>query len=94
MEIARTGLYFRDKPKVNAERLVLGPLVLYFSYSTVIAFRHRLSEDRLIVSENHYKTVTTGKHLNQISVNKADRLPRKEFEEKLSKVLKMHGLVD
>jgi len=59
---------------------------LYYSYSTVIAFR---ANGELVVRENDW-SVTTGKHLNAIDGGsnqaKAARLPSAEFERRLAEI--------
>ena len=42
--------------------------------------------NELVISENVWGT-TTGKHLNWINEDKTKRIPNKEFEQKLSKIL-------
>jgi len=54
---------------------------IYFSYKTPIAFY--TPKIGLVVRQNDWST-TTGKHLNAIDGgNKAERIPCKEFEERL-----------
>ena len=73
----------------NFSRLRLKGLTLYFSYSTVIAFR---SKQGLVISKNCWSK-TTGKHLNDISRNKKIRLDYSEFEKKLKNILTKKGLI-
>jgi hypothetical protein len=61
---------------------------LYFSYSTLIAFRHG---GGLVISENCWNN-TTGKHLNAIDRDKNKRLPRAEFEKAVDGFLTKIGL--
>ena len=60
----------------NFNCVTIGSLHLYFSYETIIGFG---SDNMNCVSENLWGT-TTGKHINMIDDNKANRLPREEFE--------------
>lgn len=71
-------------------RVTIGPLTLYFSYQTVVAF----ADDQigLRVTENLWGP-TTGKHLNAIDGgNKRSRLPNEQFNEELKNVLIAHNL--
>jgi hypothetical protein len=61
---------------------------LYFSYSTLIAFRHG---GGLVISENCWNN-TAGKHLNAIDPDKRKRLPRAEFEKAVDRFLTKIGL--
>jgi hypothetical protein len=62
----------------NATVVTLGPLTVWFSYQTVVAFQ--AAGGRRYVSQNHWST-TTGRHLNEIDGgDKAGRLGRAEFE--------------
>lgn len=82
------GRYSSDNYGLNTQAVTLGDIVVYFSYSTPIAYRDWT--DGLVVSVNEWQT-TTGKHLNWIdggSPNaRAKRLPRPEFEAKLAAAL-------
>lgn len=71
-----------DRP--NFTEVTVGPIDLTFSYRTVIAFRGP-GEPSLVVSENCWGP-TTGKHLNYVS-DRAGRVPRGEFEARLSAML-------
>lgn len=68
----------------NLTRVYLGNLVLWFSYETIVAF-HVPGQPR-VVSENIWSQ-TTGRHLNEISPNKASRVPHDEFTAKLGQVM-------
>ena len=57
-----------------------GPLELYFSYTTIVAFR--TPNGVLVISENVWST-TTGKHLNMIDPDKKKRIPYSLFETQL-----------
>lgn len=73
-----------DRP--NFSVVDVGPLRLWFSYSTVIAFKDGYSGPT--ARENDWGP-TTGKHLNQVPSGavKADRVPSSEFERCLQVVL-------
>lgn len=58
----------------------IGPLEVYFSYNTPIAFRD--SEGKLIVRANEWGP-TTGKHMVALGVDRGDRIPGDEFERRL-----------
>jgi len=85
------GKYSSDNYGVNALRLDIGDISLWFSYKTVIAFRDGFNGE-IVVSENKW-SVVTGKHLNFIDGgNKKSRLNRIEFESKLSEMLARHNI--
>ena len=67
----------------------LGPIRLYYSYKTVVAFY--TTHSGLVISENLWGS-TTGKHLNWINEDKSNRIPRKEFEASLEDTLHFYGL--
>ncbi len=63
----------------------IGPLEVYFSYNTPIAFRD--SEGELIVRANEWGP-TTGKHMVALGVDRGDRMPGEEFERRLTEHLR------
>lgn len=68
----------------NFNKVTLGDIItLWFSYETIVAFR--TAETGFCVTENIWGN-TTGKHLNWVS-DKADRLPREVFLDKLNSIL-------
>lgn len=75
-----------DRPNFTEVRV--GPIVLYFSYSTIVAFRAPgFGWSGMVVSENVWSQ-TTGKHLNWIDGgNKADRLDSATFQRQLDLLL-------
>lgn len=76
----------------RAVEFTIGPLSIYYSYDTIVAFNY--NGKSLTVSKNQW-SVTTGKHLNAIDGgNKKQRLPRNEFEARLQAVLAELGLRD
>lgn len=83
------GEYKSGNYGAHALRVDIGALTLYFSYSTVIAFR---DSDGLKVRQNDWST-TTGKHLNWIDGgDKKARLTSEQFEEALKAKLASYGL--
>ena len=60
-------------------RVDIGPLVVWYSYATMVAFQ--VDGQDKVVSENRWG-VTTGKHLNAIDREKSKRVNQKEFEKK------------
>ena len=78
-------------PRRNTKQIdvSVGNLTLNFSYNTVIAFNSPFSG--FVISQNIW-SVTTGRHLNEISPDKNIRIPNEEFNQKLSEVLKHYGL--
>jgi len=59
-------------------RVDVGPLTIWYSYKTPIAFRV-LGKER-VIRQNDWSTIT-GKHLNLIDSNKANRVGGERFEE-------------
>ena len=79
------GNYRSANYGVNALKFTLGPLTVWFSYKTPVAFR--VAGGPLIVSENCWGP-TTGKHLNWIDNGDWDsRLARPDFKRALSKAI-------
>jgi hypothetical protein len=74
--------YSSENYGVNAMAMSIGPLILYFSYETVIGISYKGKE---FYSENCWG-MTTGKHLNQLCPDKKSRLLRIEFEQKLNQI--------
>ena len=72
----------------NANLVQIGPLTLYFSYRTVVAFRYN---GKLRISNNEWGT-TTGRHLNTICSDKAIREPHNVVEDALSAIMESIGL--
>jgi len=80
-----------DSTVPNMTVVVIGELVLWFSYKTVIAAR--APGFGRIVSENCW-SATTGKHLNAIDGgDKKSRLKSDEFDTRLKAILSKYGLV-
>ena len=78
--------------RCNAIAVKLGKLTLYFSYSTVVAFK---VEDKLYVSENCFSQ-TTAQHIRAVESYEGqangNRLPREIFEETLAQHLAERGI--
>jgi len=65
--------------------VTVGPLTLYFSYQTCVAFYP--PHGKRVISENLWGP-TTGRHLNELDDGrKKDRVCRRDFVEQLDKVL-------
>lgn len=78
-------IQFRNENQNSAQNfnsVIIGNVELYFSYSTIVAFRTPFTG--LVVSENVWSN-TTGKHLNWLC-DKDDRVPRQEFLDKLRSI--------
>lgn len=67
----------------NSLMVELGPLVLWFSYQTVVAFQ--VQRHPVVAMENP-QGPTTGKHLNVVEPDHKKRLPRVDFEREFKKV--------
>jgi len=72
----------------NLTRVDLGKSTFWFSYKTCIAFD--TPGTGLVTSENAWGN-TTGKHINQVQPDKNKRIPNKEFEAQLEKVVSKAG---
>ena len=73
----------------KARAIQIGGLTLYFSYSTIIAFRDE-QDDAII---KNYWGATTGGHLNSINEDKSKRIDDIEFNKRLKKCLQRHNLL-
>lgn len=76
---------------VNKNRVILTDnngqsLTLYFSYETIIAFRFN---GQTFCSTNDWSK-TTGKYLDEIEPDKANRIPHSELLNKLNNALTDH----
>jgi len=89
VSISSYGNYSSGNYGINCLKVEIGSLILYFSYSTIIAFRNK---GNLIISKNYWST-TTRKHLNWINTDKKIRIKRDIFNEKLENKLKEHNLI-
>ena len=72
----------REDP--NAKVLYFGPLIVWFSYWTPIAFQVRGRER--VVRRNDW-SITTGKHLNEVDRRDGTRISGTEFEQRLNAAL-------
>ena len=70
--------------KVNFSEVTVGPVIIWFSYWTPIAFHDSLQG--YVVRENDWGP-TTGKHLNFVDPDKGRRISGAEFESELDSVL-------
>lgn len=85
-KVSNYGEYSSNNYGTHTLEVDLGPLTLYYSYSTIVAFR---DENGLHCLQNSWST-TTGKHLNWIQPDHAQRLPSDEFENELHASLARH----
>jgi hypothetical protein len=89
------GNYSGGNYGAHCLRVDIGSVVVYFSYDTVVAIGDMNEPGPLHVSENCWST-TTGKHLNAIDGGDRDakkrRLPRADFEKRVSEILSRYGL--
>jgi hypothetical protein len=84
------GNYSSDNYGVNSLRVDVGPLAIWFSYQTPVAFQ--LDGKMRVVRQNQWGP-TTGKHLNWIDGgSRKDRVSSEEFERKFNEVLQQCGL--
>ena len=77
-KISNYGQYSSGNYGAHTLLIEVGPVDLYFSYQTMVAFR---SPQTGLVMTTNYWGQTTGKHLNWIS-RTAPRLQSDEFEAK------------
>lgn len=76
-EISNYGQYLSDNYGAHSLRVIIGPLTVWFSYQTPVAFQR--DGGPLVVRRNTWGT-TTGKHLNWIdSGDKAGRVDQETF---------------
>lgn len=84
------GNYSSDNYGVNSLRVDVGPLSIWFSYQTPVAFQ--LDGQARVVRKNSWG-VTTGKHLNWIDgSNRKERVDSEEFERRFNETLQQCGL--
>lgn len=81
-----TNIEMRQGESPTAHSIIVGPLILVFSYETCVAFA--VSGEGWVVSENIWSK-TTGKHLNQEVgfIPKSQRIPNEEFRRRLGIIL-------
>lgn len=76
--ISNYGQYSSDNYGAHTLRVDVGPLTIWFSYKTVVAFH--VSGHAKVVHQNDWGP-TTGKHLNWIDRgDKASRVPAEQFD--------------
>lgn len=81
------GQYSNDNYGVNALRVDLDTIDLYYSCQTIVAYSD--NADGLVCCVNVWG-VTTGKHLNWIEPDKTRRVERGKFESMLESALARH----
>lgn len=65
---------------INAIKVRLGFMKIWFSYDTPVAFSHALYKQGItFIRENDWST-TTGKHINSINKDKSRRISGEEFD--------------
>lgn len=87
MQVSKVSLSRVGTSNTSLHRVDIGPITLYFSYSTCVAFH--VDHRSLVVCENIWSN-TTGKHLNELDGggdNKKERLSREEFVAQLQQVM-------
>lgn len=90
MELPTFETYCPNTTAANALRFDFGPITVWYSYKTPVAFRSNIGAGRL-VRENEWGP-TTGKHLNAIDGgDKASRIPGSQFETILRDTLRALG---
>lgn len=89
IEIGNYGQGKSTRPNTNYVRI--NNLILYYSYETIVGFAFM---GNTYLRENTWGP-TTGKHLGWIAnIDKKERLPRKEFEEKLKEAFIRNRIID
>jgi hypothetical protein len=89
-KISNYGQYSSDNYGVNSLRVDVGPLAIWFSYTTPVAFQ--LDGRARVVRQNQWGP-TTGKHLNWIDGNShKSRVTSDEFERLFDEALQQCGL--
>jgi len=81
----RDDISLENLGRVNTNKVRLGNLRLWFSYSSIVAFSH--PKTGLMCCQNEWST-TTGKLLNELEPDKSKRIGFDEFDKELSKLLK------
>ena len=77
--------YSNSNYGLNALRITIDKLTLWFSYRTIIAFNY---DGHFVIRENDWSN-TTGKHLNMIDNDKDIRKPSKEFNDELNILIEL-----
>ena len=78
------GDYKSDNYGLNAIRVSVAGMTVWFSYKTPVAFE--TAQTGLVCRENDW-SATTGKHLNWIEPDKSRRVSGLEFERQYSQVM-------
>ncbi len=71
------GNYSSDNYGAHALVMEIGPLTVWFSYKTPIAFQ--IDGKPRVIRRNDW-SATTGKHLNRIDSDKSKRISGEQFE--------------
>lgn len=83
------GLWQRDKKQCY--EVDIGRLTLWFSYQSVIGFRF---SGKIHWIENHWNSSYTTKHMQEFDSRPEERIPRTEFEQRLTDALIYCRLID
>ncbi len=75
----------------SSRAVQVGPITLFYSYETVIAYRD--PKEGLVCCTNEWGP-TTGKHLNWINSDKRHRIPIEFFNARLAALLKRYDIID
>lgn len=86
-KIGNYGQYSNDNYGAHTLCVDMGPLTLYYSYQTIVAYVD--IQDGMVCSVNQWGT-TTDKHLNWIEPNKKARKDADTFDEMLKAALARH----
>jgi len=68
----------------NLTKFSLGNLDIFFSYQTAVAFED--GQGNIVASQNKW-SMTTGKHIGQISKDVSDRIPYDQFTKELERAI-------
>jgi hypothetical protein len=76
-KIGNYGRYTSGNYGAHTLYIVIGPLTIWFSYKTAIAFQ--VDGNDRVIHKNIWST-TTGKHLNMIDYDKSKRVSAEVFQ--------------
>jgi len=84
-QVESYGEYSSNNYGVNALKVTIDKLQLWFSYKTIIAFQY---DGHFVISKNYWGN-TSGKHLNWIDRDKKIRKDNEEFQMELKILLEL-----
>ena len=79
-----------DKFNGRSVKLILGDIILYFSFDTIVAFEY---DGELYCSKNKWSN-TSGRHLNLIQPDKKKRIHHFELIQMLDRILAQSGFIE